>query len=188
MFVSYRTKGLCQPCQSSVLERFDGSDILVHQVARFLEIEAQDESINDHVTLILCERRESRGDLAESKALVDGIQRVDRLVWLDVAPFDLRMPVLRPEVIDDLAVRDLEEPGDEFAFAPAAEPVQPAKRGEVDLLEKVFSGGLHAQARQEVTENASIGRFVQAGEGVGIPPARSIQQVAICGRSWVLIA
>jgi hypothetical protein len=187
MFISCGAEGFGEACQGSVLKRFDGSHVLVHQLARFSEIESEDEAIHDHVSLLLRERRESRGDVAESKALVDGIQRVDRVASLDVTPFDLRMSVLRPEVIHDLAVRDLEEPGHEFALGPAAEPIDPAKRAEVNLLKEVLSRGLNGQARQEVTENSAIRCLIQPGERGGIPPARSVQQFAVFGWGLVLI-
>jgi hypothetical protein len=187
MFVSRGAEGLGQACQGSVLKRFDGSHVLVHQLARFFEIEPQDEPIQDHVSLLLRERRESRGDLAESKALVDSVQRVDRLGSLDVTPFDLRMSVLGPEVIHDLAMCDLEEPGEEFALGPAAESIESAKRAEVNLLEEVLSGCLDAEARQEVTENSAIGCLIQPGERGSIPPARSVQQFGVFGRALVLM-
>jgi hypothetical protein len=187
MFASCGAECLGQACQGSVLKRLDRSHVLVHQLARFSEIESDDEAIQDHVSLLVRERRESRGDLAESKALVDGIQRVDGLGSLDVTPFDLRMSVLRPEVIHDLAVCDLEEPGHEFALGPAAESIEPAMRAEVNLLEEVLRGGLDAEARQEVTENSAIGCLIQPGERGSIPPARSVQQFGVFGRALVLI-
>jgi hypothetical protein len=187
MFVSRGAEGLGQACQSSVLERLDRSDVLAHQAAGFFEIESEDEPIQDHVSLLLRERRESRGDLAESKALVDSVQRVDRLGSLDVTPFDLRMSVLGPEVIHDLAMCDLEEPGEEFALGPAAESIESAKRAEVNLLEEVLSGCLDAEARQEVTENSAIGCLIQPGERGSIPPARSVQQFGVFGRALVLM-
>jgi hypothetical protein len=148
MFASRGVQRLGQACQGSMLQRLDGANILVHQLARFFEIESEDEAIQDHVALILRELGESRSDFAESKALVDGVQRVDRVVSLDVASLELRMSILGPEVIHDLAVRDLEEPGKEFALSLPTEPLEAAKRADVDLLEKILSRGLYAEARQ----------------------------------------
>jgi hypothetical protein len=187
MFASRSAKGLSQACQGSMLQRFDGSNILVHQLARFFEIEPEDEAIQDHVALILRELGERRSDFAESEALVDRVQRVDRFVSLDVAPLELRMSILEPEVIHDLGMRNLEEPGEEFALGLAAEPIEAAECAEVDLLKKVFSRGLDAQACQEVAENSAIGCLIQPGERGDIPLARSIQQFAVLGRGLVLI-
>jgi hypothetical protein len=141
MVVSSRGQDFREVGKGPVLEGFDRAHILAHQLARLLEVEAEHQPVQHHVSLILRELRQGIGNLVEPKPLIDRVQRIREVGRWQVAGLDLWMAVLGTEPVHDLGVCDLEEPTDEFTFGPAAKTSDGLQRCKVNLLETVFSSG-----------------------------------------------
>jgi len=172
--------------QGAMLEGFDRAHVLAHQLARLFEVEAEHQSVQHHVSLILRELRQGIGNLVETNPLIDRIQRIGDAGRRDITGFELRMAVLRPEPIHDFAVCDLEQPSDEFALGPATKTSDGLERGEVNILEEILSRGLLANARQEVAKDSPVRGVVELGKGVPILPASPVEPFDI-PRGWVFI-
>ena len=172
--------------QGAMLESFDRADILAHHLACLFEVEAEHQSVQHHVALILCELRQRIGNLVEPDPLIDRVQRIGDAGRRDVTGLPLRMAVLIPEPIHDLGVCDLEEPTDELTLGPATKTSDGLQCGEVNILEEILSRGMLANARQEVAKDSPVGRIVELRKGVPILPASPVEPFDI-PRSWVFI-
>src|ERR1700682_54939 len=172
--------------EGTMLKGFDRAHVFAHHLARLFEVEAEHQSVQHHVSLVLRELSEGIGNLAESKPLVDGIQRILNFGWCDVAGLNLRMSIVRPVPIHDLGVRDLEEPTDEFALGPAAKTSDRQQCSKVNLLEEVLGRGLLANAGQQLAKDSSVGGIVELGKRMPILPASPVEPFDI-PRSWVFI-
>src|ERR1700674_2877097 len=172
--------------QGAMLESFDRAHILAHHLARLFEVEAEHQSVQHHVALILRELRQGIRNLVEPNPLIDGAQRIGDAARWDVTGFELRMAVLRPEPIHDLGVCDFEEPTNELALGPATKTSDGLQRGEVHILEEILSRGLLANARQEVAKDSPVRGFVELGKGVPILPASPVEPFDITrGRVFI---
>jgi hypothetical protein len=165
--------------KGAMLEGFDRAHVLAHQLAGLFEVEAEHQSVQHHVSLILRELRQGLGNLVEAKALIDGVQRILEVGRCDVTDLELRMAVVRAEAIHDFGVCDLEQPADEFAFGPAAKTSDGLQCCEVNVLQKVLGSGPLASTGQEIAKDSSVRGFVELGEGVPIFAASPVEQFDI---------
>src|ERR1700674_741953 len=172
--------------QGAMLESFDRAHILAHHLARLFEVEAEHQSVQHHVALILRELRQGIGNLVEPNPLIDGVQRIGDAGRWDVTGFELRMAVLSAKSIHDFGVCDFEEPTDELALGPATKTSDGLQRGEVNILEEVLSRGLLADARQEVAKDSAVRGIVELGKGVPILLASPGEPFDV-PRGWVFI-
>src|ERR1700694_878322 len=60
--------------QGAMLEGFDRAHVLAHQLACLFEVEAEHQSVQHHVSLILRELSQGSGNLVEPNPLIDGVK------------------------------------------------------------------------------------------------------------------
>src|SRR3984893_2315372 len=186
MLVNSWVQDFRQVGQGAMLESFDRADILAHHLARLFEVEAEHQSVQHHVALVLRELRQRIGNLVEPDPLIDGVERIGDARRWDGAGLPLRVAVLRWKSVHDLGVCGRDESRDELALGPATKTSDGLQCGEVNILEEILSRGLLADARKEVSKDSPVGRIVELRKGVPILPASPVEPFDI-PRSWVFI-